>query len=149
MTKALSTLVLLSFATAASGQGLLLPPSTPSYGQDEFQSSDGTSCRTSMDGSKRVEAGAFGTGAEYRDGRGIPVTTFNREPSSNVGAYVRFSIALDAPRSRMDCRKLYELELEKKRLELDMVKQSLRASEEKIEKLQQQLEVQKQDAPPL
>lgn len=149
VTRALPTLLLLSFATAASGQGLVLPPSTPSYGQDEFHSSDGTSCRTSMDGSKRVEAGAFSTGAEYRDRRDIPVQIFNREPSSNVGGYVRFSIALDAPKSRMDCRKLFELELQKKKLELEVMKHSLRASEEKIEKLQRQLQTDKQDAPPL
>lgn len=149
MTRAFPLLALLVASTGADAQGLVLPPATPSYGQDEFQSSDGMSCRTSMDGSRRIEAGAFGTGADYRERRDRPVPTFNREPSSNVGAYIRFSIALDAPKSRIDCRQLFELELERKTLELELMKQSLRASEEKIEQLQRQAEGEKRDAPPL
>jgi hypothetical protein len=121
----------------ASAQGVILPPSTPSFGQDEFHASDGTSCRSSMDGAKRIEAAAYGTGSRYNDHRREGLFNgFSQDPTQNVGAYVRFSISLDARKKRMDCNRLYELELHKRELELNMMKQSLQAAEEKLRLLE-------------
>lgn len=129
--------IALFLGSMSQAQGIVLPPSIPSFGQDEFHASDGTSCRSSMDGARRIEAGAYGISAReaepYRDNS---LSDFTRDPSQNVGVYVRFTMSLDARRTRIDCNRLYELELAKKNLELNMMQQSLKTAEEKIRTLE-------------
>lgn len=147
--RSLSPLLVLCWSSAAYGQGLVLPPSVPTFGSDEFHASDGTSCKSSMDGAKRVEAGAFGTGSSYDSRTVAQPYIFPQEPSQNVGAYVRFSVSLDARKKRMDCSRLYEIELQKKQLELEVLRQSLTAAEEKLRVLEKKQDHTSDGTPPL
>lgn len=150
MNRLLISLAVLCCGSASYAQGIVLPPTTPSFGQDEFHSSDGTSCRSSMDGARRIEAGAYGTGSRYQDRRQETLfDSFSREPEQNMGAYVRFTMSLDAKKKRMDCNRLYDLELQKKELELHMMKQSLQAAEDKIRTLEAQEPETGNGTPPL
>lgn len=54
----------------------------------------------------------------------------NQYPDSNgiikdVGVYAKINIPIGAPKGRIDCVKLYEIELEKQRLELQQLRQEL------------------------
>jgi len=43
----------------------------------------------------------------------------------DVGVYARITIPIGAPKQRLDCAKLYLIELEKQRLELFKLKQEI------------------------
>ena len=132
---------LLGFAVApaAVAQGFYLPTATPSAGQDEFRASDGTSCRSTMDGTKRAEVGTFATGgrAETGSAYGPPGYVSAAPAQGNMGVYGRFTWSLDAASSRMDCSKLYELELERRRLEVEMLRRSLASADRKLDDLRE------------
>jgi hypothetical protein len=110
--------LLVPTATMAQ-QGFYLPAPVTSPGQDEFRSSDGTTCRNTMDGSKRIEVGTFASGNQTADGPSFVPGYGSTPAQGNVGVYGRFTMSLDAQKDRIDCGKLFKLELEKKQLELD------------------------------
>lgn len=129
-------------SVAHAQAGFYLPAAPTSAGQDEFHASDGTSCRTTMDGTKRLEVGSYGTGGDnlaassyvysYPYGTGLGG---RQPPQKNGGVYARFTMSLDASKSRMDCSKLYELELERRRLEIEIMKRNLVSSDQKLDEL--------------
>ncbi len=126
-------LMWLASSGAMAQTGLYLPAAVPSPGQDEFRASDGTSCRTTMDGSKRVEVGTFATGGQQA-GNNYSLPGYASNPAqSNVGVYGRYTWTLDAKTDRMDCNKLFQLEIEKKQIEIEMMKQSLKAAETQLD----------------
>ncbi len=126
-------LLWLASSGAMAQTGLYLPAAVPSPGQDEFRASDGTSCRTTMDGSKRVEVGTFATGGQQA-GNNYSLPGYASNPAqSNVGVYGRYTWTLDAKTDRMDCNKLFQLEIEKKQIEIEMMKQSLKAAETQLD----------------
>lgn len=140
-----------TFAQAQAG--FYLPSSPTSAGQDEFHAADGTSCRTTMDGMKRVEVGSYGTGGDNPYGTTYgyaypygSITGGKLPTQKNGGVYARFSMSLDASPSRMDCNKLYELELERRRLEIEMMKRSLASTDQKLDELKRREP--SRDAPP-
>jgi hypothetical protein len=119
----------------AQSTGFYLPNATPSYGQDEFRASDGTSCRSTM------EAGTFATGGNQSGGGsnyGLPGYVSN-PTQGNIGVYGRFTWSLDAKPNRMDCTKLYELEIEKKQLELELLRQQVQVARQGMRDADQQL----------
>ena len=133
----LALVLALASGPAEAQSGFYLPAPAPSPGQDEFRASDGTTCRTTMDGTKRMEVGTFAT-AQRADNRYSLPSYLPETGQGNVGAYGRFTWSLDASPSRMDCHELYQLEIEKKKLELEMLKQSIRSAEQKLETVQSQ-----------
>ena len=84
-----------------------------------------------MDGTKRMEVGTFAT-AQRGDNRYALPSYLPEASQGNLGAYGRFTWSLDASPSRMDCHELYQLEVEKKKLQLEMLKQSIRSAEQKL-----------------
>lgn len=140
------TLVLVCVSTVAQAQsGFSMPTGSASVGQDEFHAADGTSCRTTMDGMKRLEVGSYGSGGDnlsssaYLYGYPYGSSLGSRLPSQKSGGvYARFSMSLDASHNRMDCNKLYELELERRRLEIEIMKRSLVGPDQRLNELKQQ-----------
>lgn len=128
--------LILGASGAAAQTGFYLPAAAPSSGQDEFRAADGTTCRSSMDGTKRVEVGTFGSGgrADSNQLYGMPAY-YSSAPPTNAGVYGRFTMSLDAQPSRMDCNKLFELELERRRLEVELMKRSLVAADRKLDEI--------------
>ena len=66
---------------------------------------------------------------DYND----PISGFNQDTKTDVGVYARITIPLGKkPKSRVDCNRLFELELRKKQLEVRKLEQEL----EQLRKLQ-------------
>ena len=84
----------------SSGQG--------STNYDEFVSSQGAKCRQAMGSNLNAEIGV-GSGAEESLSQNLDG---NRLPNSNqnVGVFARITYAIGAPK-RLDCSRIYELEL--------------------------------------
>ena len=131
---------------ALAQSGFYLPVAPTSYGQDEFRAADGTTCRSSMDGTKRVEVGAFGSGGRT-DNNGYTLPGYTNPNQGNAGVYGRLSVSLDAPSERMNCNTLYKLELERRQLELELMKRSLVEADRRLDDLKQSRADDPADAP--
>ena len=80
-------------------------------------------CQASIGGSTNLEVGVSGIVNNA-------VSPFESEDPMNpqtkdLGLYARIIIPLDAPRERVNCNTLYQLELQRKRLELQKLQQEL------------------------
>lgn len=104
-----------------SSLNLQLPNAGTSYGQDSFKSSDGMDCKNSIGGGTNLEFGMTGIIDNYTG----PFENSDIESTRDVGVYARITIPLDAPKERINCNTLYELELKKKRLEILQLEQEL------------------------
>ena len=104
-----------------SSLNLQLPNAGTSYGQDSFKSSDGMDCKNSIGGGTNLEFGMTGIIDNYSS----PFDNSNIDSTKDVGVYARITIPLDAPKERINCNTLYELELKKKRLEILQLEQEL------------------------
>ncbi|UFS56367.1 hypothetical protein LN050_00205 [Comamonadaceae bacterium M7527] len=65
-----------------------------------------------MDGSTKIETGIVRT---QQDGS---TTIATNKPNTQTGVYARIVIPIDKPKSRIDCTELYQLELQRRRIEL-------------------------------
>lgn len=88
--------------------GFNLPGVTLPQGQDEVHAADGTTCRSAVGGS--------GT---YLD---VGAINSSMNADGNVATYARVVIPLGRRSSRLDCAKLYELEVERLTMELRLMK---------------------------
>lgn len=94
-------------------QGFTLPGVTLPQGQDEVRAADGTTCRSSVGGS-----GAYFDAGVIQGNTG----------SGDFATYGRFVMPLGKQAKRIDCSRLYQLEVERLELELRMLKMGLGAS---------------------
>ena len=102
---------------------LSLPGSASNYQSDKFRAGD-LDCSNAIGSATNLEFGVTGI---------INPSTNMMGDEPNVGVFARITIPLGKRvKSRIDCNKLYELELEKKRLEV----QRLRKELEQIQALQ-------------
>lgn len=110
-----------SLALAQSGSlNLSLPGTYSSYQSDSFRA-NGLDCSMAIGSSTNVEFGVVGV--INRDA--AVVSTVQADPGKNVGVYGRITIPIGAPRDRLDCNELYELELRKKRIEIQKLEREL------------------------
>lgn len=93
--------------------GFNLPGVTLPQGQDEVHASDGTTCRSAVSG----------TGA-YVD---LGVIRGNNQSNNDVATYGRVVIPIGRSPKRIDCSRLYELEVERLQLELKLLKMGIGA----------------------
>ena len=104
-----------------SSLNLQLPNAGTSYGQDSFKSSDGMDCKNSIGGGTNLEFGMTGIIDNYSS----PFENSDIESTRDVGVYARITIPLDAPKERINCNTLYQLELKRKRLEIQKLEEEL------------------------
>jgi len=117
-------LLLLLFPSIAWAQSvnLALPQSPSSYQSDRFRIGD-KDCSNAIGSSTNVEFGVVG----LLDQPGYDVVgqqSFN-DYNRNVGVYARITIPLDGPQERINCNTLYQLALERERLEVQRLKAEL------------------------
>lgn len=117
-------LLLLLFPSIAWAQSvnLALPQSPSSYQSDRFRHGD-MDCSNAIGSSTNLEFGVVG----LLDQPGYDIVgqqSFN-DYNRNVGVYARITIPLDAPKERINCNTLYQLALERERLEVRRLKQEL------------------------
>ncbi|MER9935084.1 hypothetical protein [Mesorhizobium sp. M0088] len=93
--------------------GFNLPGVTLPQGQDEVRAADGTTCRSAVSGS-----------GAYVD---LGVIRGNSQSDNDVATYGRVVIPIGRTPKRVDCSRLYELEVERLQLELKLLKMGLGA----------------------
>ena len=133
MKRYLVVLFLLSaeaFADSSSSLNLALPSMGSTYGSDSIRSGD-LDCKNSIGGATNFELGVTGIIDNA-------VSPFDSEDplnptSKDIGLYARIVIPLDAPKERINCNTLYQLELQRRRIEVQKLQQEL----DNLRKLQQ------------
>lgn len=112
-----------------SSIGLQLPSGSANYQSDKFRAGD-LDCSNAIGGGTNVEFGVTGI---VNNADGFLIKSDSSQPrTKDVGVYARILIPLDPPKERINCNTLYELELQKKRLEVE----KLRSELESLKKLQ-------------
>ena len=132
--KQLFFIIMILFSSAAmaenSSLNLALPGTSSAYGQDSFRAGE-LDCKNSIGGGTNFEFGVTGIIDNYS-------SPFNSRSNStgdstkDIGVYARVTIPLDGPSERVNCNTLYQLELKKKRLEVEKLEREL----EKLRALQ-------------
>jgi hypothetical protein len=116
-------MALLLLPTLVSAQSINLPGAPRPTGFDELRTSSGTTCKQAAGSNLNVD---FGLVASTQD-RDNKYSDENRDAFAGEqgnAAFARVSYAIGAPK-RLDCSKLYDIELETLRLELQALKEQL------------------------
>ena len=105
-----------------SSLNLALPNAGATYGSDKIRSGD-LDCQNSIGGATNFELGV----TSIIDNA---VSPFDSEDPMNpttkdIGLYARIVIPLDAPKERINCNTLYQLELQRRRIEVQKLQQEL------------------------
>lgn len=118
--------------SGSSSLNLAIPQTSGSFQSDRVRTGN-TECQMAIDSATRVEFGVVGilnqndqfNSNVYNNPYYDPTTFDSNKFVRDVGVYGRIVIPLGAPKKRLDCTKLYEIELEKQRLELFKLKQEI------------------------
>ena len=131
----LFTLLLISSMFGGDTLNLSIPQASQSYASDRFRSGD-MDCSQAIGSASNVEFGVMGIldDGESSDTGDI---TMNNSNTKNIGVYGRIIIPLDGPKQRINCNTLYQLELRKKRLEV----QKLEAEVKRLKSMQFEIDV--------
>lgn len=103
-----------------SSLNLALPSAGGNYQSDRFRAGE-LDCSNAIGGGTSVEFGVTGIINQNDD----PLSQNFGNRGRDVGVYGRIIIPLDGPKERINCNTLYELELTKKRLELEKLQQEI------------------------
>ena len=111
-----------SFAQGALSLAL---PSTPgSYQSDRFRSGE-LDCSMAIGSGTNVEFGVMGVIGNNNNPYQTSISTSPYPNTKDVGVYGRIIIPIGAPKGRVDCDILYQLELSKKRMEIQKLENEL------------------------
>ena len=105
-----------------SSLNLSIPSAPGSYQSDRFRSGE-LDCSMAIGSGVNVEFGVVGV-----IGTSTPqtiTTDINNSRTKDVGVYGRMIIPIGAPAGRVDCSILYNMELEKKRMEIQKLETEL------------------------
>ena len=102
---------------------LQLPSGGSSFGTDSIKAGD-LDCSNSIGGSTNFEIGVTGIISNADSLFGTDVDPLNPQ-TKDLGVYARIVIPLDAPRERVNCNTLYQLELQRRRLEVEKLRQEI------------------------
>lgn len=119
-----------------SSLNLAMPMQQQSYMSDRFRANE-LDCSNAIGGGTNLEFGVTGiisrNPTNVIDTGGLnSTTTINNGRVGDVGVYGRIIIPLDGPSERINCNTLYQLELTKKRIEVQKLQQEL----ENLKKMQ-------------
>ena len=108
----------------SSSLNLNLPSSPQTYASDRIRS--GTlDCQNAIGSSTNVEVGVVGFIDNGYDSPYVVENKANPIRSNDIGVYARINIPIGAPQERINCNTLYQLELEKKRMEVTKLKEEI------------------------
>ena len=100
-----------------------LPSMSSVSGSDSIRAGD-LDCKNSIGGSTNFEVGMTGV----INNATVPIIGKedpNNPQSKDIGLYARLVIPLDGPSERINCNTLYQLELQRRRLEVERLKQEI------------------------
>ena len=119
LTLFLTSITSIAFGETSSSVNLAIPNAQQSYQSDSFDAGD-LRCSNAIGSATQLEYGVTGiiNGGSTYD----PTQPTLRD----VGVYARITMPLGkVAKNRIDCNRLYELELQKKQLELQKLQQEL------------------------
>jgi len=102
---------------------LALPSVSSSYGTDSIKAGD-LDCKNYIGGSTNFEIGLTGI-VNNAVTPLIGTEDPNNPQTKQLGVYARITIPLDAPNERINCNTLYQLELQRRRLEVEKLRQEI------------------------
>jgi hypothetical protein len=105
----------------SSSLNLALPGVPQSYQYDKFKAGD-LDCSNAIGSATQFEFGV--TGIINREDDPFD-GNYDTGRTGDVGVYGRITIPIGAPKERINCNELYELELKKKRLEVMKLEREL------------------------
>lgn len=114
----------------SSSLNLAIPQSSQSYQSDRVRAGD-LECSAAIGSSTNVEFGVVGIlnqNDPYQNNVYVDPSNQNNDDRfvRDVGVCARMQIPIGAPKERLDCTKLYKLEIEKKELELLKLRQEIK-----------------------
>ena len=112
----------------AESLNLQLPSAPGSYQSDKFKSGQ-MDCSNAIGSATTLEFGVTGLidGGRYDSMN----NWINEKDVGSIGVYSRIVIPLGSkPKKRIDCNRLYELELQKKSLELEQLRKEIQSLKE-------------------
>ena len=122
--KRLLILLLLATQTIADSNSMSfsLPSISSVSGSDSIRAGD-LDCKNAIGGSTNFEIGMTGV----INNAVVPIIgkEGNDPQTKDIGLYARLIIPLDAPSERINCNTLYQLELQRRRLEVERLKQEI------------------------
>lgn len=121
--------VLFPSLAIAQTVNMQMPQAPQSFQSDRFRHGD-MDCSNAIGSSTNLEFGVLGLIDQPDYDPMSP--TYNRGGGQNTGVYARITIPLNAPKERINCNTLYQLALERERLEV----QRLKAEVANLRKLQ-------------
>ena len=111
-----------------SGMNLQLPQTPQPFASDRIRSGD-IECSMAIGSSTNVEFGVVGflnqEDPTYFAGNDPNFVRNDNDFIRDIGVYGRINIPIGAPKQRLNCNTLYQLELEKKRLEVMKLQQEI------------------------
>jgi hypothetical protein len=110
-------------ANTTGSLNLSLPGVPGSFQSDSFRA-NGLDCSMAIGSSTNVEFGVIGL-VNVDNQQVTTAQTNPNDPRKNVGVYGRIIIPIGAPKDRLDCNELYQLELRKKRIEIQKLEGEL------------------------
>ncbi|MCG9651279.1 hypothetical protein [Vibrio brasiliensis] len=117
------------FNAPAFAESLSIPGATIPSGYDRITTSDGTTCESTIASDMYIQTGVMGikSGRDYTDSTYADKTyaNSNLEAENNFGIYAQLVIPIGNKRKRIDCNRLYELEI--KHLKEQLLKLRLEA----------------------
>lgn len=117
-------LLICELSRAQGGSLNLAIPSAPgSYLSDRFRAGE-LDCSMAIGSGTNVEFGVVGI---IGNNNNQVITTNPVAPNTkDVGVYGRIIIPIGAPRGRVDCNRLYEMELAKRAIEIEKLERELK-----------------------
>ena len=118
-------LLLLATQTVADSNSMSfsLPSISSVSGSDSIRAGD-LDCKNAIGGSTNFEVGMTGV----INNAVVPIigkaSDLNPQ-TKDIGLYARIIIPLDGPKERINCNTLYQLELQRRRLEVERLKQEI------------------------
>jgi hypothetical protein len=103
-----------------AAMSLAIPSSPGSYLSDRFRSGD-LDCSMAIGSGTNIEFGVLGV----INGGNQTISTSVAPQNKDVGVYGRIIIPIGTPKGRVDCSILYDLELKKKRMEIQKLESEL------------------------
>lgn len=117
-------LALLPWNAFAQSVNLQMPASPQSYQSDRFRHGD-MDCSNAIGSSTMMEFGVLGLIDQPDYNVNSPAFNPSGAGGMNTGVYARITIPLDKPKERINCNTLYQLALERERLEVQRLKQEV------------------------
>ena len=107
----------------SSSMSFSIPSISSVSGNDSIRAGD-LDCKNAIGGSTNFEIGMTGV----INNAVMPIIgkkDLDNPQLKDIGLYARLIIPLDAPKERINCNTLYQLELQRRRLEVERLKQEI------------------------